>query len=125
MGIFDRLKRRARENNADLWGQWCARTMVFAFKVKMEEHRSATPTGAFIAREALLARKNWKAVGSDAVRFVETGEVVQIPSDFNLRRSIHQVIEVEYWHEVRNLPEPERLEMLQLCHEGAEQFLNK
>jgi hypothetical protein len=125
MGIFDRLKRMTAENDADLWGEWCARTMIIAFKVKMEEHRSTQPTGAFIAREALLARKKWKAKGTDAVSFTETGEVVETGSDFNLRQSIHKAIDVEYGYELRNRSAFERIEMLQLCHNGAERFLNK
>jgi len=99
--------------------------MITAFKIMMEQHRSANPTGAFIAREALLARNKWKAVGSDAVYFAETREVVQTMSDFNLRLSIHKVIDVEYGYELRNSPELEKSEMLQRCHNGAERFLNK
>lgn len=125
MGIFDRLKRMTAENNADLWGELCARTMIAAFQVKMEEYRSATPTGAFIAREAMLTRKSWRAVSSDTVCFAETGEVIQTSDDFTLRQSIHKVIDVEYAYELRNRSPFERIEMLQLCHNGAERFMNK
>lgn len=125
MGILALLKRMTSKKDADLWGEWCARTMVRDFERKMKRYRSTKPTGAFIARQAILARRKWEAVGTSAVYFTETSDIIRTSDTFTLRDAIHGVIDIEYPCELRKRPAKEKGEMVQLCHQGAERFLNK
>jgi len=125
MAFFDRFKRMWSENDAELWGEWCARMMIVSFRSLKEQHKSPTLTGTWVARQTMATRKKWKETGSRALCFLPTGEIVNTPENLNLRHAIHMVIDIEYGYELKDKPGEVQIEMILRCHTAAESYLNK
>ncbi len=126
MRFLQLLQRRWLRGNARFWGKECARVMLFAFLVKMNQHKSTAPTYAWVARQAMVTRTHWVQVGETTMLYDRSGQMIEIPDDSNLEFAIHAVIEIEYGYELSKLTTPwECADMLREAHDAAEKYLAK
>lgn len=126
MRFLEHLHRRWLEKNARFWGKECARVMFFAFSVKWNQYKTTAPTPAWLVRQTLVTRTDWRQVGDATILHEPSGQAVEISDDKNLRYAIHAVIEIEYGFELGKLTTPwECADMLRQAHLAADEFLDK
>ena len=126
MRFMEHIKRRWLDGNARFWGKECARLMLFGFVVKKNQYESTAPNYAWITRQAMLTRPDWRQISETTMLHDKSGQTVEIADDTNLRYAIHAIIEIEYGYEVLKLTSPwECADMLREAHGAADKYLDE
>ena len=128
MRFFENLSLWWLKRNARIWGNGCARIMLFAYSVKWRQYKSTHSDPDWIARRALLTRANWKQFDETTLIYEPNGQMVEIVDGLGVVHAIHAVIEIEYEYllgQRTGIHIMERMDMLRAAHQAADEFVAK